>query len=97
MSLLGPCGTTGFQGSARRVGIKREPMGLLALFEIGAGVRILEIAAKKVPFRHWRRPAVSIPHRSVMRTHGVPTLSMHDGLIVPKSKADLAKNFLTIG
>jgi hypothetical protein len=29
-----------------------------------------------------------------MRTH-VPTLSMHDGLIVPKSKADLAKDVLT--
>ena len=29
------------------------------------------------------------------RTHGVPSLSMHDGLIVPKSKAELAKGVLT--
>jgi hypothetical protein len=27
----------------------------------------------------------------LMRTHKVPSLSMHDGLIVPKSKAELAK------
>jgi hypothetical protein len=28
------------------------------------------------------------------RRHGVPSLSMHDGLIVPRFKADLAKNIL---
>jgi hypothetical protein len=28
------------------------------------------------------------------RRHGVPSLSMHDGLIVPRSKADLAKDIL---
>ena len=27
----------------------------------------------------------------LMRAHGVPSLSMHDGIIVPRSKADLAK------
>jgi hypothetical protein len=31
----------------------------------------------------------------LMRTHGVPSLSMHDGLIVPGSKAELAKSILT--
>ena len=31
----------------------------------------------------------------LIRTHGVPSLSMHDGLIVPRSKADLAKTVLT--
>ena len=31
---------------------------------------------------------------SLMRAHGVPSLSMHDGIIVPKSKADLAKTVL---
>jgi len=31
----------------------------------------------------------------LMRTHGVPSLSMHDGIIVPRSKADLAKTVLT--
>ena len=30
----------------------------------------------------------------LMRTHGVPSLSMHDGIIVPRSKADLAKGIL---
>jgi hypothetical protein len=30
----------------------------------------------------------------LMRTHGTPSLSMHDGLIVPKSKADLAADTL---
>jgi hypothetical protein len=28
------------------------------------------------------------------RRHGVPSLSMHDGIIVPRSKADLAKDVL---
>ena len=31
----------------------------------------------------------------LMRRHGVPSLSMHDGLIVPRSKWDLAKDILT--
>ena len=31
---------------------------------------------------------------TLMRAHGVPSLSMHDGLIVPRSKADLAKAVL---
>lgn len=31
---------------------------------------------------------------SLMRTHRVPSLSMHDGIIVPRSKADLAKTIL---
>jgi hypothetical protein len=31
----------------------------------------------------------------LMRSHGVPSLSMHDGIIVPLSKAGLAKNTLT--
>jgi hypothetical protein len=31
----------------------------------------------------------------LMRTHNVRSLSMHDGLIVPKSKAELAKGILT--
>jgi hypothetical protein len=31
---------------------------------------------------------------SLMRTHGIPSLSMHDGIIVPRSKADLAKTIL---
>jgi hypothetical protein len=30
----------------------------------------------------------------LMREHGVPSLSMYDGIIVPKSKTDLAKNTL---
>jgi hypothetical protein len=30
----------------------------------------------------------------LMRTHGVPSLSMHDGIIVPRSKADLAQSIL---
>ena len=30
----------------------------------------------------------------LMRSHGVPSLSMHDGIIVPRSKADLAKGTL---
>jgi hypothetical protein len=30
----------------------------------------------------------------LMRQHGIPSLSMHDGIIVPKSKADLAKRVL---
>ena len=30
----------------------------------------------------------------LMRTHGVPALSMHDGMIVPRSKADLAQGIL---
>jgi hypothetical protein len=30
----------------------------------------------------------------LMRKHGVPSYSMHDGLIVPMSKAHLAKNML---
>jgi hypothetical protein len=30
----------------------------------------------------------------LMRQHGVPSLSMHDGIIVPKSKADLAATIL---
>jgi hypothetical protein len=30
----------------------------------------------------------------LMRPHGVPSYSMHDGLIVPRSKADLAKTIL---
>jgi hypothetical protein len=30
----------------------------------------------------------------LMRTHAVPSLSMHDGIIVPGSKADLAKSIL---
>jgi hypothetical protein len=30
----------------------------------------------------------------LMRTHGVPSLSMHDGIIVPRSKAELAKTVL---
>jgi hypothetical protein len=30
----------------------------------------------------------------LMRPHGVPSYSMHDGLIVPRSKADLAKDVL---
>jgi hypothetical protein len=30
----------------------------------------------------------------LMRPHGVPSLSMHDGLIVPKSKAELAQGIL---
>jgi hypothetical protein len=31
---------------------------------------------------------------SLMRAHRVPSLSMHDGIIVPRSKADLAKTIL---
>lgn len=31
----------------------------------------------------------------LMRTHSIPSLSMHDGIIVPRSKADLAKAVLT--
>jgi hypothetical protein len=31
----------------------------------------------------------------LMREHGVPTLSMHDGIIVPRSQADLAKTILS--
>jgi len=31
---------------------------------------------------------------SLKRAHGVPSLSMHDGIIVPRSKADLAKGVL---
>jgi hypothetical protein len=31
----------------------------------------------------------------LMREHRVPSLSMHDGIIVPRSKADLAKAVLT--
>jgi hypothetical protein len=31
----------------------------------------------------------------LMRQHGVPSLSMHDGIIVPRSQADLAKGVLT--
>jgi hypothetical protein len=31
----------------------------------------------------------------LMRAHDVPSLSMHDGIIVPRSKADLAKSILT--
>lgn len=30
----------------------------------------------------------------LMRTHGVPSFSMHDGIIVPRSKADLAQGIL---
>jgi hypothetical protein len=30
----------------------------------------------------------------LMRKHGIPSLSMHDGIIVPRSKADLAKGIL---
>ena len=30
----------------------------------------------------------------LMRAHGVPSLSMHDGIIVPRSKADLATTTL---
>jgi len=30
----------------------------------------------------------------LMRRHGVPSFSMHDGIIVPRSKADLAKTIL---
>ena len=30
----------------------------------------------------------------LMRVHGIPSLSMHDGLIVPRSKAELAKGIL---
>ena len=30
----------------------------------------------------------------LMRRHGVPSYSMHDGLIVPRSKADLAMTIL---
>jgi hypothetical protein len=30
----------------------------------------------------------------LMREHGVPGLSMHDGILVPRSKADLAKTVL---
>ncbi len=30
----------------------------------------------------------------LMRKHGVPSLSMHDGIIVPRSKAELAKTIL---
>ncbi len=30
----------------------------------------------------------------LMRRHGVPSLSMHDGIIVPRSRADLAKGIL---
>jgi hypothetical protein len=30
----------------------------------------------------------------LMRTHGIPSLSMHDGIIVPRSKAELAKAVL---
>jgi hypothetical protein len=30
----------------------------------------------------------------LMREHGIPSLSMYDGIIVPKSKADLAKDTL---
>ena len=32
---------------------------------------------------------------TLMRAHRVPSLSMHDGIIVPKSKVDLAKGILT--
>ena len=59
----------------------------------GMGVRSLEIAAREAPFRRWRRPAVIDPMLILRRTHVVPTLSMHDGLIVPK--ADLAEDLLT--
>jgi hypothetical protein len=31
----------------------------------------------------------------LMRKHGVPSYSMHDGIIVPRSKADLSKRVLT--
>jgi hypothetical protein len=31
----------------------------------------------------------------LMRSHGVPSLSMHDGIIVPRSKAELAKRVLS--
>jgi hypothetical protein len=31
----------------------------------------------------------------LMRIHRVPSLSMHDGIIVPRSKADLTKTILT--
>jgi hypothetical protein len=31
----------------------------------------------------------------LMREHSVPSLSMHDGIIVPRSRADLAKGVLT--
>ena len=31
---------------------------------------------------------------TLMRRHGVPSLSMHDGIIVPRSKASLAKTIL---
>jgi hypothetical protein len=55
----------------------------------GAGGPFLEIAAKKAPFRQRRRPAVIDTMLILMRTHGVPTLSRHDGLVVPKSKADV--------
>ena len=30
----------------------------------------------------------------LMRAHGVPSLSMHDGIIVPRSNADLANTIL---
>ena len=30
----------------------------------------------------------------LMRAHGVPSLSMHDGIIIPRSKAHLAKSIL---
>jgi hypothetical protein len=30
----------------------------------------------------------------LMRAHEVPSLSMHDGIIVPRSKADLAQRVL---
>jgi hypothetical protein len=31
----------------------------------------------------------------LMRTHGVPSLAMHDGILVPRSKVELAKKVLT--
>ena len=30
----------------------------------------------------------------LMRVHGIPSLSMHDGLIVPRSQVDLANGIL---
>jgi hypothetical protein len=32
---------------------------------------------------------------TLMRSYDVPTLAMHDGIIVPRSKAELAKRVLT--
>ncbi len=31
---------------------------------------------------------------TLMREHGIPSLSMYDGIIVPRSKAELAKDTL---